>query len=193
MTVTGRTSWQLQIPIIQLPDFQRIVPFAIPLMQTSGQVPDSITVSSPWYRVIQVLFAPHAIHPEPTPMPVQNAAPVISRITCQQQIPAIQPLDSPRHVFYAIPLNLGGNLHHLQSMIPNHSRFIPGNTRVRGLHAPNAILILPATLSSHASHAMSITRPPWMKSTGKRVVIHIQARHAFSVIPEESQMIKNNL
>ena len=74
-------------------------------------------------------------------------------------------------------------------MIPNRSRFIPGNTKVRGLLALNAIRILPATLSSHVSHAMSIIKPPWMKSTGKRVDIHTQARLAFNVIPAELQVI----
>jgi len=40
---------------------------------------------------------------------------------------------------------------------------------------------------------MSIIRPPWMKSTGKRAAIHIQARPAFSVIPGESQTINRTM
>jgi len=92
---TARTLWQHQIPIMQLPDSLKIVQFVTRLIQTNGLEQVSIIASFPLYMVIQVLHALPAIRQEHTPMQVRNAAPVISRIIWQLQIPAIQPWGSP--------------------------------------------------------------------------------------------------
>ena len=123
-------------------------------------------------------------------MQIPIVTPVISRITLRLSILTIQPWDSRLHAICVIPWNRDGNRQHLQNMTISHFQFIPENIKAHGRPALSVIRIPRIILNSHACHAMNITRPTWITSTGKREVIPITVQPAFIVIQGEQQKIE---
>ncbi len=164
----------------------------IRLIHFSGQVRDLITISFRWCRAIPVVNVQSAILREHTLMQIRNVTPVISRIIRRRPILSIQPWDSLLHAICAIHLNPDGNRRHLPNTTISHFPYIPENIRAHGHPALNAIRILQIILNLHVSHAMSIIKPTWITSTGKKAAIPTTVQPAFTVIQGEWQMIKNN-
>jgi hypothetical protein len=163
---------QQQIQIILRQDFLKIVQCVIRLMHTSGQVPGLIIASFRLIRVIQVLNV-HSVIPQVTMlMQVPNATPVTSRIILGPLIPIIRQWDFRSHAKFVIPFSQAGNRHHLPSMTPNISRFIPGDIMEHGIPAHNVTQVLQIIRNTHVFRAMSTIKPQWIANTMRKVVTH---------------------
>jgi len=105
---------------------------------------------------------------------VLNAALSINRIIWQLQIRAFMPW-VPLTCNICNSLEPGWKPASFTEHILNHFRYIPENTKEHGSCTECHTQFSSYSADNMSHHCMSIIRPPWMTSTMKWVVIHIQA------------------